>query len=193
MYVIDVYSPKGGVGKTTTSAAIASCLSQQGYNVALVDLDEQRSAMDLFDSDKLGVSILSKMPRKGFDFVVVDHHPSHKRKPTGDLIIMPMRPSTPDIKACKRAARNVAGKNIMLVVSIADLRRDNEKLNWLEMRNNFNAQLIKSRNIYGKANDAGLTVFQMGSKYGASEARKEILTIVEKAKQQIFKEDTANV
>ncbi len=45
--VVVVTSGKGGVGKTTTSAAIASALAKEGYQVCAVDFDVGLRNLDL--------------------------------------------------------------------------------------------------------------------------------------------------
>ncbi|MCD6059811.1 MAG: cell division inhibitor MinD, partial [Moraxellaceae bacterium] len=45
--IIVVTSGKGGVGKTTTSAAIGTGLAQRGHKVALIDFDVGLRNLDL--------------------------------------------------------------------------------------------------------------------------------------------------
>lgn len=55
MKVITIANRKGGIGKTTTAAALASCLQQKNYSVLLVDMDSQCNL-----SSNLGASISQK-------------------------------------------------------------------------------------------------------------------------------------
>jgi len=48
MNTIAVTNQKGGVGKTTTTAALGTILANQGWNVLLVDLDPQASLTQMF-------------------------------------------------------------------------------------------------------------------------------------------------
>ncbi|MDF3472419.1 ParA family protein, partial [Sulfitobacter sp. M57] len=42
--IISFLNQKGGVGKTTLSVNVASCLARQGHRVLLIDADKQGSA-----------------------------------------------------------------------------------------------------------------------------------------------------
>jgi len=55
MNSIAVTNQKGGVGKTTTTAALGAVLANQGWNVLLVDLDPQASLTQMF-----GVQVYGK-------------------------------------------------------------------------------------------------------------------------------------
>ena len=54
MNSIAVTNQKGGVGKTTTTAALGSILANQGWNVLLVDLDPQASLTQMLGMEANG-------------------------------------------------------------------------------------------------------------------------------------------
>lgn len=51
MHIIAVINQKGGVGKTTTTAALAGGLTERGARVLVVDTDPQCSLSDIFGAD----------------------------------------------------------------------------------------------------------------------------------------------
>jgi chromosome partitioning protein len=55
--VIAITNQKGGVGKTTTTAALGAALAKQGWNVLLIDLDPQASLTHMFGVSANGRSM----------------------------------------------------------------------------------------------------------------------------------------
>ena len=57
MTVISIGIQKGGVGKTTSTAALAEALSLKGYRVLVIDLDPQSSLSEIYrvDTDGRGI------------------------------------------------------------------------------------------------------------------------------------------
>ena len=51
MRVITIATQKGGTAKTTTAAALASCMRRRGLRVLLIDLDQQRNLSRLLRAD----------------------------------------------------------------------------------------------------------------------------------------------
>ena len=114
MPVVSFASSKGGVGKSTAAAAIASFLADIGASVHLMDLDPNQTLIEDFDPpDNVTMSAvtLREFP-KAFDAVMKAGKASHllidlpgvrevtilKAIQRSDLVIIPAQHSKPDIR-----------------------------------------------------------------------------------------------
>jgi arsenite-transporting ATPase len=65
---------KGGLGKTTFSAATAYWLAKQGYKVLVFSVDPQASLSDIFERDIFGKGAVEIMPNLFAQEIDADHH-----------------------------------------------------------------------------------------------------------------------
>jgi len=68
------FGGKGGLGKTTFSAATAYWLAQQGYKVLVFSVDPQASLSDIFERDIFGKGAVEIMPNLFAQEIDADHH-----------------------------------------------------------------------------------------------------------------------
>ena len=114
MRVVTLAATKGGVGKTTLTAALAVRAAQESRRVALIDLDPQESLISwwerrgktknpkLFEIDATTEAIELLMSQ-GWEWVFIDTSPAKIEliEPgiaVADLVIIPCRPSALDVE-----------------------------------------------------------------------------------------------
>lgn len=114
--IISFLNQKGGVGKTTLSINVATCLALKKFKVLLIDADPQNSALDwaatrkkesLFTVVSITKPIIHKeIPKliKNYDHIIIDGPPriydvAKSAIVTSDIVIMPVQPSPYDIWA----------------------------------------------------------------------------------------------
>ncbi len=119
--IISVAAQKGGVGKSTLSINLASCLHSSGHSVLVVDTDPQgtcqawatRGASRGLSGPPVvaieGASLRRDLPQvaKGFDVVIVDTPPRAGAESVGamlvaDLVVIPVIPGAADVWAIQQ-------------------------------------------------------------------------------------------
>lgn len=115
MKIISILNGKGGVGKTTLTISIATCLARMGHRVAVCDTDPQTSILNWYQEDKAKFEVITagvdreiySLPRslKRFDFVIIDGAAaitsiSNAAAMVSDAVIIPLSASPLDFAAC---------------------------------------------------------------------------------------------
>lgn len=179
MKLISVWSPKGGVGKSTIACNLASGYAAQGLNVLLCDTDEQQSLYELYTKGGVDWEAIVGIPEKkpNYDVVIIDHAPSHTTAPSGGFVLLPMRPSRIDYNSFVKSVSLLDGKRFLPIINAVDFRNKEEKEMALNMEKQ-GAFVIKRRSIYPRSFGLDKTVFGSGRLYGAPEARKEMNRLI---------------
>src|SRR4051812_36108401 len=114
--ILSFLNQKGGVGKTTLSINVATCLAIKKNKVLLIDADLQNSSLDwatirkkesLFTVVGITKPIIHKeIPKliKNYDHIIIDGPPriydvARSAIVASDVVIMPVQPSPYDIWA----------------------------------------------------------------------------------------------
>lgn len=181
--MLDLYiaNPKGGCGKTTIAAQIAAFFAAEGITSALVDHDPQKSCSDWVSvrPKKLAkITLLNAGAEPPVDTQLCVHDlpaawavsQAQQRFKPGDKLIIPVLPSSNDIRACirflmtlQRAGLVDLGVDLALV---ANRVRSNTNYyqTLLEFLNRLDWPLltsIRDTQNYVYSMDAGLSIFDL--------------------------------
>lgn len=131
--VISILNPKGGVGKTTITLNLGSCLYHRGNRVLLVDSDKQGNLRSWADKREdaydlpmvVGADVEKSLVRAGelgsdFDYIVVDGV-GHLELgivsaavKVADLVLIPVKPGAFEIDAIDPLVEAVRARQMLL-------------------------------------------------------------------------------
>lgn len=184
MKQIFVANPKGGCGKTTLAAQLASCYAGRGASVALVDHDPQQSSGDWLRSrPKKCAGIVPIIASRGevadddYDYVIHDMPAASEISAIdgiarrGDKLIIPMLPSPTDIKAGVRFLMSL-NRNPWIEESGLDVglvaNRVRSNTNYFKVLTAFLEEVniplvasIRDTQNYIRAMDGGVSIFDL--------------------------------
>ncbi len=191
--LISVFSPKGGVGKTTISLHLADALSQQNKKVLVYDSDTQKALTEVFQhSEELSFTVTDQSPSSidDFDYVIVDFPPSlanlTREQRTildrSDHVVSPIRASRLDLMSFKSIKDQIQEDRLISVLSCYDKRVKDQVQVHDEIANDF--IVISYSSIYSRTINACKTIFSESVKnlYGVKKAQAELLKLVELVK-----------
>lgn len=142
MIIVAVVNTKGGVGKTTLSLALAVRASQDGARVRVIDLDPQRSMVEMFARRKAkptdnpavragdsAADAVEAIKREGADWVFIDGPPAfltvvQEAIEAADFTVIPIKPSMLDLLATQDAVTlaREAGAAFVCVLNDVQMR-----------------------------------------------------------------------
>jgi len=125
MSVISMFSPKGGVGKTTTALVLGTVFAKQGYDVVMLDADPNGSLSQWDNAGELpNLRIVKEYDEEEIMSVILDNHKSDSivivdldgRASTrathamlqSDLVLIPFGGSMLDAELAVKATKMVA-------------------------------------------------------------------------------------
>jgi len=115
MKVITIATQKGGTGKTTTAAALASCIRRKGRRVLLIDLDQQRNLSRMLEADTTtaGKTSLALLLQAADARQVIQHTKQ------GDIIA-----AGKNLQAADIALKEITGKEYHLKEALSGLEKE---------------------------------------------------------------------
>jgi len=192
--ILLVGAAKGGCGKSTIAVNIAAFLSKQN-DVILVDADRQTTAsnwaVDREESKADAIQCIQKYTNinatlldfdEKYDHVIVDvaGHDSEEMRTTAAVahkIIIPIKPSQPDLDAFPKVVDVVEGARKMnpslSALAVINMAASNPRVNEHKQAQEYIAQypeiqlldtIIRDRKVYRDAMAEGLGVIEMGNK-----------------------------
>lgn len=195
---IAIYSPKGGVGKSTLTFHLADALfHKRGLSVRIIDRDKQGSIRSFQRRTEevgrpvpfaLTSGIPDEMPME--DVVLIDHAPligAEFVPPEGvDLVIVPVRPSFVDFESLIQF-KNVLEEKGFNTLFVLNSLRANVASHQEVAKDPFTQgwATIKERNVFDTAIASGQGLFCMPSSEAVREARNDILLVVDEIERRL--------
>lgn len=190
MRIISVWSPKGGVGKTTITAHIADCMSTKyGKNVLVYDADPQQTFYHTYKGGTFNFRATDVMPENvpDCDFFLIDFKPTielsknHKELLTmSDKVIVPVRASRVDLDSAKAVSRFVLSEKVINVLSCYDKRVSDQRAVKEELASDYS--IISYLSIYARTMNDFKTIYSRETRnlHGTKRAKIEIEDLVDR-------------
>ena len=199
MITVAVVNSKGGVGKTTLSAALAvqaTRESQGKARVAMVDLDPQRSLVEwwkrrgkkadsptIFEGVDSAIDAIERAERDGWDWLFLDGPPAflvvmEEMVSAADFTLIPVRPSVVDLLSSEDAVVLAREADAAFLVVLNDVgAQEREKVVRLTREALFSSgvPIAETEIIHRVAHMTGMNTGKSASEIkGASAAAAEI-------------------
>lgn len=182
-------SSKGGDGKTMVATTLASYLatSRDNLKIGLIDLDQQQTATGLYRiQQKKGIETHFTPISEDDDFskynvVIVDHPPDLNRKPIGNFVISPIKPSYNSVQSFFKYESTIDTEKVFIYKLLNQVRNHPDHKKIVQSPEfKFNKHLSNSI-CYYKMENEHKTIFHKPSKkfFGLELARKQFADMVE--------------
>lgn len=195
MKIISVWSPKGGVGKTTLTAHLADCLAvKHKKRVLAYDADPQLALYNTYKRGGFAFEVTDKYPnsRPDCDLFLVDFRPTanlNAQEKTiiknSSVVVAPVRASRLDLDSAKAIISLVGKDKLINVLSCFDKRVSDQK----EVKTHLASQhkIISYLAIYARTLNDYKTIFTRDADTlnGTKRARTEVQDLVKDILEKI--------
>lgn len=186
MDIISVWSPKGGVGKSTLSLSLAGGLMKRGFHVEVYDLDPQKSSIDVAAKGLLPFEVRDTATRgKLPEIALFDHPPGFDNTSLppsqAKLIVVPLRPAYLDLGSLSRAMSatpSMQNRGIIPVFNSWDPRRQEH----VELAQAYPTwPCVSNRSVFERMIKHGVTLYDpmAANWYGAKESRIQLERVID--------------
>jgi len=181
--MVSVWNPKGGQGKSMVAINLSAAAVDLGLKPAVIDRDEQGTSMLYHQAGNLPFEVLPDYPRSApdVDLVLVDHMANDRVVPRPPLLVIPVIPKRSQYAAYVEALKQAenAGKRIITVVTNGDLRREQERVVVLALKQR-GAFEIRASGIFSRADNDYRTIYDpaLNGAYGIRERRHEFSAVL---------------
>lgn len=185
---VSVWTPKGGVAKTTLTLNLAGCFAADGLRVVVVDLDPQAGARRWFRlAEQQGRDVpfvVEADPKRAkaypADLVIYDHPPNVCERLPGDLVAMPTLLDASSMLLFMHGLALVAGQMKPILPVPARVRTDRGEQRAVLAEYFAGAACMRDRAVYPHAFGRGTTVFDPAvTLSGVQQARAEVRGIAD--------------
>lgn len=175
---ISVWTPKGGVAKTTLALSMAGGLAAAGKRVLLVDRDPQGGALAWARLAKHSTPfVVSSAYVSGFDYAIYDLPPTLPDELPGQLVMPTLLDAASHLLYMRgRAFARELGKDAIAVP--CRVRTDRAEQRELLKSQFEDAPILRDRAVYPRAYGQGKTVFDPLPIAYLAAARNEINQIL---------------
>ncbi len=119
--IVSITNQKGGVGKTTTTVNLASCLAKAEKQVLLIDMDPQANATSGIGFDK------TKVEHSVYEAIIGTHPISELIQPT-EYPNLSLLPSSVHLIGAELELTSMEGREFKLQKALASVRNDYDYL-----------------------------------------------------------------
>ncbi|WP_099609503.1 AAA family ATPase [Vibrio coralliilyticus] len=183
MKIVHVWTPKGGQGKSMCTLNLAAATVELGKKPLVICRDPQGTMTLYAKYGNLPFEVVQAIPdeKPDVDIVFFDHQASDWEVPSGQLIVMPLKPARDQYATYKDALLRAEQKDKTTITVVTDT--NNQRAEEKEITTALKEQgafVIPSSGVFSRAASHYATIFdeRLNKAYKVSERRREFLQLM---------------